>query len=221
MIKYNLLIRVLNLLHKKDRQKFLILAALQTSLSILDAIGVFLIGILGVLGFNGSMSRKPGTRVNSFLSLMHIDDLSLQTQCAILGAVAATVLILKTVLSVFVSRKILFFLSLRAAQTTQNLTKQLLEKPLIEIQSKSMQENIYIVTSGVYNIIQGILGAIVMLISDTILLIVLLVTLFIAEPSTALITSILFGGVLCILYFVLQKKAKLLGAKQAKIKYQK
>jgi ABC-type bacteriocin/lantibiotic exporter with double-glycine peptidase domain len=217
MIKYNLLVRVFRLLNKKDRIKFLILTSLQTSLSILDALGVFLIGILGSLGFNGAVSRAPGTRVNSLLEILHINNFSLQTQCTILGSAAAIVLISKTILSVFVSRKILFFLSIRAAQTTQHLTKQLLEKPLIDIQSKSMQENIYIVTSGVSNIIQGILGAIAMLISDTILLVILLVTLFIAEPSTALITLILFGGVLYVLYSVLQKKAKLLGVKQAKL----
>jgi ABC-type branched-subunit amino acid transport system ATPase component len=217
MIKHNLLVRVFYLLHKKDRQKFLILALLQTSLSILDAIGVFLIGILGSLGFNGAVSREPGNRINAFLKLLHIENLNLQAQCTILGAGASTVLISKTLLSIFVSRKILYFLSIRAAQTTQNLTKILLEKPLIEIQSKSMQENIYIVTSGVNNIIQGILGATVMLISDTILLILLLTTLFIAEPSTALITLVLFGGVLYILYSVLQKKAKILGIKQAKL----
>lgn len=205
MIKYNLLVRVFNLLNKKDRKKFLILSGLHTSLSILDAIGVFLIGILGSLGFNGAASRKPGTRVNSLLELLHINNSSLQAQCTILGTTAATVLILKTILSVFVSRKILFFLSMRAAQTTQDLTKQLLEKSLIEIQNKSMQENIYIITSGVNSIIQGILGAIAMLISDTILLLILLLTLFIAEPSTALITFMLFVGVLYILYSVLQK----------------
>lgn len=217
MIKYNLLVRVFNLLNKKDRKKFLILSGLHTSLSILDAIGVFLIGILGSLGFNGAASRKPGTRVNSLLELLHINNSSLQAQCTILGTTAATVLILKTILSVFVSRKILFFLSMRAAQTTQDLTKQLLEKSLIEIQNKSMQENIYIITSGVNSIIQGILGAIAMLISDTILLLILLLTLFIAEPSTALITFMLFVGVLYILYSVLQKKAKLLGINQAKL----
>ena len=217
MVKQNLLVRVFNLLNKKDRTKFLILSGLQTSLSILDAIGVFLIGILGSLGFNGAVSRKPGTRVNSFLDLLNINNSSLQVQCIILGTAAATVLILKTILSVFVSRRILFFLSIRAAQATQHLTKQLLEKPLIEIQSRSMQENIYIVTSGVHNIITGILGAIAMLISDIILLITLLVVLFLAEPSTALVTVILFGGVLYILYSVLQQKAKLLGVKQAKL----
>ena len=206
MIKYNLLVRVFKLLNKKDRVKFLILSGLHTSLALLDAIGVFLIGILGSLGFIGAASRKPGTRVNSLLELFHINNLSLQAQCTILGTAAATILILKTILSVFVSRKILFFLSIRAAKTTQQLTKQLLEKPLIEIQNKSMQENIYIVTSGVNSIILGILGAIEALISDTILLIILLLILFIAEPSTALITFTLFGGVLYFLYSVLQKK---------------
>ena len=124
MVKQNLLVRVFNLLNKKDRTKFLILSGLQTSLSILDAIGVFLIGILGSLGFNGAVSRKPGTRVNSFLDLLNINNSSLQVQCIILGTAAATVLILKTILSVFVSRRILFFLSIRAAQATQHLTKQ-------------------------------------------------------------------------------------------------
>jgi ABC-type uncharacterized transport system fused permease/ATPase subunit len=122
---------------------------------------------------------------------------------------AASALILKTILSIFVTRKILFFLSIRAAQTTQHLTSILLQKPLLEIQNKSLQENIYLVTSGVNNIVLGILGSTAMLISDTLLLVFLLVALFIAEPSTAVTSLILFGGVLYILFALLQKKAKL------------
>ena len=217
MLKHNLLIRVLNLLHKKDRTKFFILTLFQTSLSLLDVAGVFLIGILGSLGFNGASSSEPGARINSLLELLKIHNFNLQTQCTIIGMMAASTLILKTVLSIFVTRKILFFLSIRAAQTTQKLTNLLLQKPLIEIQNKSLQENIYIVTSGVNNIILGVLGSITMLISDTLLLIFLLVVLFIAEPSTAVISLLLFGGVLYILFAVLQKKAKLLGMKQANL----
>jgi ABC-type bacteriocin/lantibiotic exporter with double-glycine peptidase domain len=130
---------------------------------------------------------------------------------------AASALILKTILSIFVTRKILFFLSTRAAQTTQQLTNILLQKPLLEIQNKSLQANIYLVTSGVNNIVLGILGSTAMLISDTLLLVFLLVALFIAEPSTAIISLILFGGVLYVLFALLQKKAKLLGIKQANL----
>jgi ABC-type multidrug transport system fused ATPase/permease subunit len=217
MLKHNLLIRVLYLLHKKDRTKFFILTLFQTSLSLLDVAGVFLIGILGSLGFIGASSSEPDARINSMLELLKINNYNLQTQCIIIGVMAASALILKTLLSIFVTRKILFFLSTRAAQTTQQLTNLLLQKPLIEIQNKSLQENIYIVTSGVNNIILGVLGSITMLISDTLLLIFLLVALFIAEPSTAVISLLLFGGVLYILFAVLQKKAKLLGIKQANL----
>ena len=217
MLKHNLLIRVLYLLHKKDRYKFFILTLLQTSLAILDVAGVFLMGILGSLGFNSASSSEPGARINSFLELLKINNYNLQTQCTVIGMMAASALILKTILSIFVTRKILFFLSTRAAQTTQQLTNILLQKPLLEIQNKSLQENIYLVTSGVNNIVLGILGSTAMLISDTLLLIFLLVTLFIAEPSTAVISLVLFGGVLYVLFALLQKKAKLLGIKQANL----
>ena len=217
MLKHNLLIRVLYLLHKKDRHKFFILTLLQTSLAILDVAGVFLMGILGSLGFNSASSSEPGARINSFLELLKINNYNLQTQCTVIGMMAASALILKTILSIFVTRKILFFLSTRAAQTTQQLTNILLQKPLLEIQNKSLQENIYLVTSGVNNIVLGILGSTAMLISDTLLLIFLLVTLFIAEPSTAVISLVLFGGVLYVLFALLQKKAKLLGIKQANL----
>jgi ABC-type branched-subunit amino acid transport system ATPase component len=217
MLKHNLLIRVLRLIHKKDRTKFFILTLFQTSLSLLDVAGVFLIGILGSLGFNGASSSEPGARINSLLKLIKISNYNLQTQCTIIGMMAAGVLILKTLLSIVVTRKILFFLSTRAAQTTQQLTNLLLQKPLLEIQNKSLQENIYIVTSGVNNLVLGVLGAITMLISDTLLLIFLLVALFIAEPSTAFISFILFGGVLYVLFALLQQKAKLLGVKQANL----
>ncbi len=75
------------ILTKKERQKIGLVILLQICLSVLDLIGVAVIGVLGALAITGVGSRKPGNRVNAVLDLLNIQGLDLQTQSAILGLI--------------------------------------------------------------------------------------------------------------------------------------
>ena len=107
------ILRSLNVLSPKDRRKLIIVSTLQSTLGILDLIGVVILGALGSLAVRGVQSKGPGDRVSKFLELIGIGQFSFQSQVAILGAVAALFLTLKTILSVTISRKILHFLGFK------------------------------------------------------------------------------------------------------------
>jgi ABC-type multidrug transport system fused ATPase/permease subunit len=207
--------RSLMILEKKDRLKSLALVVIQVGLSFIDLLGVALFGVLGALAINGSASRAPGDRVQTLLEFLRIDQESIQSQAMIIGVLAAMILVLKTLLSIFLIRRTMFFLSRRGALITQVLINKLLSRSIEEIQKRSMQENVYALSGGVSNITSGIIGTSISIVSDLSLLLVMLVGLFIVDPIISIFTLVMFGSIAIGLYLVLQSRARFLGEKQA------
>ncbi|MEI7560919.1 MAG: ABC transporter ATP-binding protein [Actinomycetes bacterium] len=210
-------VRALMILEKKDRYKSVVLVLIQIGLSFIDLLGVAVFGILGALAVNGTASRSPGNRVSKVLEFLNIGNLSLQKQALTLGLLASGLLILKTALSIWLTRRTMFFLSRRGAKLTQALINKLLSQSLQEVQKRSMQENVYALTGGVGNITNGILGTSISILSDFSLLLIMLAGLFVIDPIISLISLILFGGIAIILYKLLHAKAQKLGNNQAKL----
>jgi ABC-type multidrug transport system fused ATPase/permease subunit len=210
-LKNSALNQTLLLLNPIDRLKIFLMAFIQIALSFLDLIGIALFGVLGSLAITGSSARQTGDRVNSVLKSLNLENLEIQKQAAILGFLAALILISKTLLSLYLVRKTMYFLSYRSAEITKNLTAKLLRQPLQKIQERSMQQNVYALTGGVGNLTNQIVGTSILLISDLALVIVMLAGLFYVDPLISFLTVLIFGGVATSLYFSLHGRASKLG----------
>jgi ABC-type multidrug transport system fused ATPase/permease subunit len=213
----NVIRKSLNVLSKQDKRKLSFVAIIQVLLGGLDLIGVALVGALGALAVSGVQSRQPGNRINMVLSQLHISDLLFQQQVAILGLMAAAALVGRTFLSVLFTRRILFFLSRRGAEISAQLTFQLFKQPLLQIQSRTIQQNLFAVTSGVNAITMGVIGASVTILSDFSLLLIIGVGLLILNPIVALGTLVLFTGIALLLYVSLHRRAQFLGNEEARL----
>lgn len=209
--------RSANVLTRSERIKVLIVVAIQIFLSLLDLLGVALVGVLGSLAISGVGSRKPGNRVWSFLEYLGIQDLTLQRQALILGIMAASVLVIKTACSMFLLRKVTFFLSRRGALVSARLLSKLLSQPISSLQNRSMQQTLYLVNTGVDSITMGILNSATQMTSDASLLLILLAGLFLVDPIIALSTLLVFVGVAWVLYRLLEVKSKQLGISEASL----
>ncbi len=216
-LEENTVIRSSRVLSQSDRRKIVAVIILQISFGFLDIIGVAIIGVIGALAITGVQAREPGNRVSSLLEFLQLDGFQLQTQVAILGSIAAILLIGKTVFSIFFMKKTLFFLSRRGALLSGNLVSRLFSQSLLAVQAKSMNEMMYSVTSGVNIITVGVLGTTVSLISDLSLLLVMAVGLFVIDTVVALSLFILFGLIGFMLYKFMHIKARKLGILQAEI----
>ena len=212
--KINIVIRALKVLKTKDRYKIGLLALIQIVLSFLDLAGVAVIGMIGAITINGSASRLPGDRVSSILELLHLDNLELTKQVSILGVLAAFLLISKTLSTIYLTRRTMFFLGHRASSVTQELIYKILNQSVQEIQRRSIQENVYIITGGVTTITNGIISAFISLVSDLVLLLVMITGLFYVDPKTAFLSIILFGTISLVLYRLTHARANTLGKKQ-------
>ena len=117
-----------DLLSKRERIKFIFTSVAQIGLSMLDLLGVILIGAIAALAINGIAGRGAGNRVSYVLGLLGLDGINLQSQTLILGALSSTLLISKTIIGYFITKKTSHFLSRRSALISNTLFEKLISK---------------------------------------------------------------------------------------------
>lgn len=205
----------IGVLPSSDQKKVLVVIVIQIFMGLLDLFGVVIIGVLGALAVSGVQSTSPGGRVSVVIQTLGIQDYSFQNQAAILGVTAATVLISRTVFSVVFTRRTLYFLSRRGAIVSTDLISKMLGQPLLKIQSRGTQDLLYSVTHGVNAITLGVLGTGVVLVSDTSLLLVLSIGLFVIDPVIALSSVFAFGLIGLTIYKLMNTRARDLGHEES------
>jgi ABC-type multidrug transport system fused ATPase/permease subunit len=216
--KQSSLVRAIRVLSRTDRHKVIAITIVQILLSGLDLLGVMAIGLLGALSVSGIQSRTPGNQVQTVLGILHIQNVSFQSQALILGVVAVLLLVGRTILSIIFTRRILFFLSRRGAKVSADLVSRLLSQPLLVVQSRTIQETVYSLTTGVELIVLQVLATTIVWISDFSLLIVMFAGLLIVDPLTAITTSLIYAFIGYLLYRFMHVRAGALGIKNTALK---
>ena len=201
----------MQVLSRSDQKKVIAVTILQIFMGALDLLGVVAIGLLGALSVTGLQSQTPGNRVSSALKLLHISHSTFQVQASVIGIAAVALLVGRTMLSIFFTRRVLFFLGRRGAKISANLISRLLAQPLLTVQARTTQETLYALTNGVGIITIQILATAVVLISDISLLIVMGIGLFIVDPISALGTFFVFALIGFSLYRLMHVRAGELG----------
>jgi ABC-type multidrug transport system fused ATPase/permease subunit len=212
LFKFTEIKRVLLLLEKKDRLKLVFVLIINTFLAFLDLFGVALIGITSAILIRGLQGLTAGDQVSRFLEIVNLDGLPQRNLMIILGVTAIFFFIIKTILSVYFLRRTLRYMSIRNAQISSSLVSKMLNRPVEKIFSKSIQHQIYNVTSGVERLVGGAVTNLVVIASDLVLLLVILIGLMLVDPVTSISTFIVFTGIGFLLYFLLHKRVATLNS---------
>jgi ABC-type bacteriocin/lantibiotic exporter with double-glycine peptidase domain len=205
-----------DLLNKRDRLVLKIVILAQVFLSVLDLIGVALIGVIGALSVYGIQSQDSGNFGREVTQFIRIENLTFQNQVLVLSFITISILLTKTAASLWITRRSLRFISRRGAHLSGLLLRNLLNRPSTEISSYSQQELIYSATAGVQNLTTGIIGISVSTLADLSLLVILTIGLSIYNPILALTTFTLFITVGAFLSFYLRNKAFKVGSIETK-----
>lgn len=209
--------RSFRILSRAEKIRVFGVIGIQILLSFLDLIGVAMAGVLGALAISGISSNGPGNRMTSILRILHLEKFTLQEQALVVGISTATLLVAKTILSIYFLKKMTFFLSRRGAIISAKMISRLLSQPLTKLQANSTQETIYFLNSGINAVTMGVLSTTIQMISDFSLLVVLVIGLFVVDPLIAFSTLSIFSGVVWLLYRLLQVKSKQLGIIDAQL----
>lgn len=215
-LRYSDFARSLALLKQDQRKKLMVIILIQISLSSIDLLGVGLFGILAALAINGVGSKPQGNTVSAVLDFLNLNSLTIQKQAMAIGLIAGAVLVLRTALSIYFTRRTLFFLSRRGAIISSDLIAKVLSQPLIKINEKTSQEILFAVTSGVQSITLNIIGLSVIVITDVALLLFMATGLLIVDPIVALSTFLIFFLTGFILFKLMHKRAARLGSASTK-----
>ena len=208
--------QILKLINKSDRIKLFAVSLIQIFLAFLDLVGVAFFGLIGSVTVAAISSTKVAGRTESVINFIGLQNYSSQKQVAILGLLAAILMVVKTFSSLYFNKKIIFFLSRRSALMSANLTSNLFKKSFTEIKHQGSQNLIYSLTSGVDRITVGVLATSVALIADFALLLVLLGGLLFVNPIMTVILLFSLSLIATVLYMSIKNKNKKLGILQAK-----
>jgi ABC-type multidrug transport system fused ATPase/permease subunit len=207
----NVVWKSFQVLPKNDRKKLPLVFLAQILLSLLDLLGVAIIGLIAAISVNGIKSSAPGDKLNDVLNLLKLSDLKLQQQVSILGVLAAIVLITKSVASALLAQKIIYYFSRRGALISAELIQKLMSADLETIKTKSPQENHFALTTGVITISVGVIATAIGVSADLLLLAVLFSGLVLVDYQMASITVLIFGLAALFLYKYMHIRARKYG----------
>lgn len=185
-------VRSFKILTKRDKNSILLVTILQIFMGFLDLLGVLAIGLAGALLFGGINYANPNSPTLKVLDALNLVGLTIEKQATILGIVAVVFLVGRTMLSIFFTRRIMFFFSQRGARISADLISRILSQSLLVIQSRSTQETVYATTIGVERLVLQVLASSVVCISDLSLLLVMMIGLLLIDPGTAVTTFSIF-----------------------------
>jgi ABC-type branched-subunit amino acid transport system ATPase component len=199
---------------QRDKKRLVYVAIIQILLSMLDLIGVALVGVIGAITIYGVQSKSAGNRVLSVLEFLNLDSLSFQNQVAYLGIIAVLVFIIKTISSIFLTRRTLLFISRRGALISANLVQSLFTKSISHLNKYTHQELIYVATNGIEIMTSRVIGSALIVVTDLALLIVLLVGLTALSPSISISILIVFATLGLTVNNLMKNKAFKLGSEE-------
>lgn len=205
--------RSLGLLTRRDQRVLGLLVAFQFALALLDLAAIAALGIVTSL----AAASATGQTASFLPGLADLLGNPPQPTAVLLVAMGAGVLlVVKSALSFWGTRRAFRFLANRQAMVASKLANELLSRPLLQVQRRSSQENAQALTAGVQAMTVGVLGQSVVIATEVALVSVLLIGLLAVDPILTLFTAAFFMLIAAALHLLLAKWALRIGQRQAR-----
>jgi len=207
------LLKCWELIHKSAKRKIIIISLVTVGLNLLDFLAVSLIGVVGALAYRGIQSQGVGDRTAAVLEFLKVDKFELSEQIVIIGLAAFLMLVTKSILVYYFTKKIYLFMSYQSAYLSEKLTRYITNSSVQEVQKRSSQDYAFHIISGTNHLMMGVVGTAFTIMSDVALFVFLISLLLIADLKSALISALIFIVVGVSLHKLMQSKALSLGKK--------
>jgi len=203
---------ILSILNASEKRKLKFFVGLQMSLSLLDLLGVALIGIIVAI----STSNIRGLNQPALLEKIPIfSTFTFYMQIVLLSLMALFFLIGRTILSIVITKKVFVFFSYKSSEITTKLLGNIFSKPVNILNRSNTSEYVYLLTRGTETLTMNVLATSTILVADLSILFAIFIGLLILDPVVALFSSIIFGILILILGKYLQSSVSRLGAHAA------
>lgn len=183
----------------------------QMATGLLDLVGVLLLGLVAVMATAASQGNHVPTQVIDAAQSVGLGSVDEPTLVGILGAFAALMLILKSIVTLLLVRRVFRFLADRSAIVSANLSSKFFSCSLLVVQSRPSQEVAYALGQGTNQAVIGVLGGAMVLIAEATLLALLGIALLFIDPFVTLAAIAYFAVVAFLLQRPLSNKAREVG----------
>ena len=187
------LLSVIRTMERKSLRRIFLLLAIQLLSSMLELLAIGLIGVIGILSISGVGSNAKSNKVDFVLRKLWIDEMSLQHQVVTLSLLFISILVIKTVLVMVTSRRILDVLISETTRTSNQLLALTLNSSAKKIDGESKNSLNYIVNDAVDRIFLSLVANICNLFSDTFMLFAVFSFMLIIDVKTTVFAGIYFG----------------------------
>jgi ATP-binding cassette subfamily C protein len=177
-------------------------------------------GAIGALTIQGIESQNTGKRVDILLNLLGLNTHTFQQQVIFLGLLSILMILIKTLISVYFTRRVFFYLSIKSAEISSKLMSKLLNQNLQELRKNTSQEVLYIVNDGIKNFFIGLIGSTIIILSDLAVLVIIFIGLFIVDIEITLFCIVYFALSGYFLYRLLNNRARIIGQDSQKLTVQ-
>ncbi len=185
--------KAVRLLAPAKRRLLYVAAGIQVSLGLLDLLGIVLIGLVAAIAVSGISQAQLPSWVQTLLDAIGLGGLTISQLSVVVALAAVTILVLKTLMSALLSRRIIRFLANRQAEVSSQLARDFLSRPLSDVQRWTTPEAMYALGAGVGAATVSLLGSAITIASEVFLFAIVGVTLLIYDPLLTLVSVVFFG----------------------------
>lgn len=187
------IISVIRTMEKKSIRRITILLVLQISTSVLELAAIGVIGVIGILSISSAGSRASSNKVDLVLRILGIEGEKLQVQIIAMSLIFIAMLVVKTILVMYTSRKILEVLTRETTRTSNQLLELTLKSSAKKIDLESKNHLNYSVNDAVDRTFLSLVANIFNLLSDTFMLFAVFMLMLVVDIKTTLFAGAYFG----------------------------
>lgn len=175
--------QTLDLVTSKDKKKLLIAIPASILLSLLDLLGVILLGTLGTFSFKLLSGDTKPTRVELMLKSFLPMEISQISFMIIISVFAIVLLILKTLSQLYFNFKLSRFLANQESLISINLFQKILHSNSRKVLSSSVTEYQYALLTGSARLVSSVLGGLLTAFTDGINILIMGFFAFLISPA--------------------------------------
>ena len=195
----------------KEKRKLILLIIIQILVNLIDLVGIGLLGLIGAIAISGIQSQDTSATISTFLNTIGLGESSIQAQVSVLAIVATTLLVCRTLISLYLSRRTFLYFAHKSILFSQSILRDTFRKGIEGSRSSSSQQLIYATTNGCDILMLGVFAQSIVLVSDIALLMFMGIGVAFLQPATAVVSILVFGSAAAYMHLVLNRKAKRLG----------
>lgn len=182
----------LTMLEPADRRRYRVAVAAQVTLAALDLMGVLLIGVVGLLTAAAATGSPIPDGLQSAIDAVGMGDASMATVAVLFGALAAVLLISKSIISLWIQRRVALFLAGRTGVVAGRLVDRFLSQSLLDVQKRPASWTTYAFIEGLTSAVSSVLNQFMLIVGDLAVLVLLSAALLVLDPVTTLAVGTYF-----------------------------